>query len=158
QAFIAAHAGEKPLHLSLGLSKEQLKDLPKDMQEFAKSLEDVHTAQQSIAGADIFGKLDAQIGQAKTKVDDLKDSIAHPATVATFDPATGQQTGEATEDTSRYQKELAAATEYYNALSNLKNTQHSRSSAEDNAVARDQITNSKDAAQRVAEAAKQQEE
>lgn len=156
EAFIQAHAGEKPLHLSLGIAKEQLKELPAAMQEFARSLEQVNVVGQKTP---VFEQLDKQAAEAKKRIEELNKLIANPPTVAVSTGfASSGVTSNVPADTSHYKAELAAATEYYNALENVRNSQQSRESAESNKVARDRITLAKDAAQQAQAAAKQEEE
>jgi hypothetical protein len=152
QQELASHAGDKPERLSLGLSKEQLKELPQAMQDFAKSLEQVNTAGQASA---VFKELDKQIDETAKKIQDLQDKIDHPKTVtiATYGVPT-----QVPEDTSRYSAQLTAATEYENSLKNLRQANASTQAAEQNKVARDAITLSKDAATQQASALKNLED
>jgi hypothetical protein len=148
----SAHAGEKPERLSLGLSKDQLKELPQAMQDFAKSLEQVNTAGQASA---VFKELDKQIDETAKKIQDLQDKITHPKTVsiATYGVPT-----QVPEDTSRYSAQLTAATEYENSLKNLRQANASTQSAEQNKAARENISLAKESASQQAGVLKQQEE
>ena len=161
QQQATAHAGEKPERLSLGLSKEQLKELPQAMQDFAKSLEQVNTAGQA---ASVFKELDKQVDETAKKIKALQETLAHPAPVEaiTFGAAGGA--GAAAANTANAvaqqhsQAQLTAAIEYENALKNLRQANASTQAAEQNKVAREGISLAKESASQQAAVFKQQEE
>lgn len=168
QAFLQANASSKPLHLTLGLSKEQLKELPSGLQDFARSLEQVNTQAGSASKMAEIGvwitKSSAAIKQAEADLKKYREQQAQaeaaPAGggLAGTTTAGGPAASYAATQAAHAQAVISAETELQNALLNLKHTQESKAAAEDDKVARDKITNSKDAAARVAETAKQEEE
>jgi len=136
QELLAASSGEKPVSLSLGVDDKKLKDLPDDMQAFAQKLKEVHTQAQAES---VFKELDTQMSTTKTRIQELEQQIpaltqqleqsaAHPT-----GPGGGLAAGEGFE-LSHLQAQLTAATEYYNTLQNLRNTNTSNAATESTKV------------------------
>lgn len=141
QEFLAAHAGEKPETLSLGIDKSQLKDLPDEMQNFAQKLNDVHTQAQAQS---VFKELDTQMSSTQTKLSDFRDRIGQLH--ADIQRITEHPRGTDVEgdiisadaaEIEHLQHKITAYTEYYNVLQNLKNKNASDTAAQQLIVARD---------------------
>lgn len=149
QEFLETHASAKPLHLSLGLSKEQMKELSPELQNFARSLEEINTQ----AGAasklgQIGGFIDKSKESLKTAQEDLKRYQAELNAVTSApqtSPTSGlAQAGQITrlEGLSAHAAaRISSETELQNALLNLQHTQQSKESAE----------SAKDAARKISE-------
>ena len=136
QEFLQAHAGDKPVTLSLDIDDSKLKKMPQDIQDLAEKLKEVHTQAQAQS---VFKEIDTQIAATQTKINGFEDDIvsaqktiaetlAHPA-IGEDVTATVSGGEFAIEG---YQHQLTAATEYYNVLKNLRNTNISDLAADAN--------------------------
>lgn len=136
QEFLQAHAGEKPESLSLGIDDAELKKMPQDIQDLDKKLKEVHTQTQAQS---VFKEIDTQIAATQAKIKGFEDDIvsaqktiaetlAHPA-IGEDVTATVSGGESAIEG---YQHQITAATEYYNTLKNLRNTNISDLAADAN--------------------------
>lgn len=141
EEFLAAHAGEKPETLSLGIDKSQLADLAQEMQDFAQKLNDVHTQSQAQS---VFKELDTQMSGTQSKLAGFRDRISElHSDIQRIEQNPRGTDAEAmlisadAGEIDRLQHKITAYTEYYNVLQNLKNKNASDTAAQQVKVSQD---------------------
>lgn len=134
QQFLAVHAGEKPVSLSLGIDKKALEDLPTDVQKFADRISNART---QIQAEPLFGEMAKQQVEAKAKIEaaekeleQLKSmygetAIAAAGAIGGYDPS---RLGSVVKNLNA---QVTAYTEYYNGLQNLQNKNVSEAAADE---------------------------